>query len=200
MAVIAGAATPALAQSDGAYGRLDGDVLVTAGVGAALARGGPSLAVRSSALYLDTAGVYAAYADALGSSSAAVARSIACGVTLKPLFLARYASDFEHGPARLDLLIDSLAIDLGAFWQEPAGMGLASRPGLEAALGIDVPLLGQATGPYVEIRGALRWRAEDLDGRGNASLAERGALLSISLAWHHVVGAHVVDLGDRSRR
>jgi hypothetical protein len=197
---IAVTTTPVFAQSDGAYGRLEGDVLVTAGVGAALAQGGPSFAARGSALYLDTGGVYVLYTDAFGAGGPAVARSVACGLSLKPLFLARYASNLERGPARLDLLIDSIGIDLGTFWHAPAGMGLMSRPGLEIGLGVDVPILGRATGPYIEARGALRWREEDLDGHAKAPILSRGALLSIAIAWHHVIGAGVVDLGDESRR
>src|SRR4051794_35197910 len=103
-----GFASAAAAEGDGAYGRLEGDVLLTAGAGVALAQGGPALAARGSVLYLGTAGAFVQYADALGSHEPTVARSFACGLSVKPLFLARYASNLENGPPRLDLLIDSL--------------------------------------------------------------------------------------------
>ncbi|MEI2687854.1 MAG: hypothetical protein V9G14_17700 [Cypionkella sp.] len=79
--------------------------------------------------------MYLHYADALRHAKARrVARSFAAGLELAPLFLARYASDLERGPARLDLLLDSIALGVGAFWDEPRGGPFGARPGLEIAL------------------------------------------------------------------
>lgn len=191
---------PAAARADGAYGRLDGDLELRASAGAALAEGGPALAASAAVLYLGTAGVYAHYADALDRGAAPVARSFAAGVHLQPMFLGRYASDLERGPPRLDLLLDSIGLGVGAFWSAPRGRGLVDEPGLELALSIAFPVLPDATGPFLDLRGALRWRAADLAGDGPGDLVAQGALLSLTLGWHHVVTGHVVDAGDAVER
>lgn len=199
LAALALLAAPASAWADdGLYGRFDGDLELHGGAGAAFAEGGPSLAVGLAALYLSTVGVYGHYTDALGSGAPHVIRSIATGIHVAPLFLARYASNFERGPAHLDLLVDSLGLEVGAFWDQPRGQPWASRPGLEIALGLAIPILGRATGPYVGLRAALRWRDADLTGApgGGDSVLDRGALLSLTLDWHHVVRTHIVDAGD----
>ncbi|XXX81162.1 hypothetical protein WMF30_20600 [Sorangium sp. So ce134] len=196
LAALAGAST-ARADGDGAYGRLDGDLDLRAGAGASFASGGPALCAHGAAAYLSTAGLYAHYTDALGAQGATVARSIAGGVFLQPLFLGRYASDLELGAPWLDLLIDSVALGVGSFWEAPPGGGLRSEPGIELALSLDVPLLGHATGPFLGVRGALRWRGPALEGDASPRDEQR-ALLSIALSWHHVVPAHIVDAGDRA--
>lgn len=191
------AAAPARADNDGLYGRFEGDLGLRLGAGAALAAGGPMLAVEAGARYLCTAGVYLHYADALATSGPRVRRSIAAGVDLAPLFLARYAINAERGPARLDLLLDSLAFGVGAFWDEPRLGPWATKPGVEITLGFAVPFLPRATGPYLGLRAALRWRDADLVRHsGGPDVVERGALLSLTLGWHHVVRTHLVDLGD----
>jgi hypothetical protein len=193
-------AAPASARgADGLYGRFDGDLELRAEAGAAFADGGPSLAAGVAALYLSTVGVYAHYTDALGSGAPLVSRSIATGLHVAPFFLARLATDAEHGPAHLDLFVDSFALEIGTFWDQPRGGGWASRPGLELAVGVAFPILGRATGPYVGLRAALRWRDADLTGGpgGSSSVLDRGALLSLTLGWHHVVRTHLVDAGDR---
>lgn len=201
-ALVAVAAAPAAARAedDGAYGRLDGDLELRASAGTALASGGPALAAGAAALYLGTAGIYMHYADALGRDASPVERSIAAGVHLQPLFLGRYASDLERGPPRLDLLLDSFGLGVGAFWDAPRGLGLTGEPGLELALSVAFPALPDATGPFLGLRGALRWRAVDLAGTGSGDLVAQGALLSLTLGWHHVVTGHLVDAGDRIDR
>lgn len=193
------------AESDGLYGRFDGDLTLHAGAGLALMKSGPGLAARLEALYLSSAGIYGHYADALGDQHADVARSIAVGLTLEPLFLGRFATDLERGPARLDLFVDSLALQLGAFWHAgspSAGGSFADVPGVELALAMGFPLFADATGPYIDVRAALRWRSVDLRSYApeGANLFDRGAVLSVSLAWHHVIAAHIVDAGDRASR
>ncbi|WP_437978133.1 hypothetical protein WMF11_16600 [Sorangium sp. So ce295] len=196
LAALAGAST-AHAEGDGAYGRLDGDLDLRAGAGASFADGGPALCARGAAVYLSTAGLYAHYTDALGAEGAPVARSIASGVFIQPLFLARYASNLERSAPRLDLFIDSVALGVGSFWEAPPGAGLAAEPGLELSLSLDVPLLGDATGPFLGLRGALRFRGPELSGDDGPRDAQR-ALLSVTLGWHHVLRAHLVDAGDRA--
>lgn len=194
-------AAPARAQrrDDGLYGRFEGDLTLRLHAGAAFAAGGPAFAAHASAIYLCTAGLYVHYTDALGADHPSVTRSLATGVHLAPLFLLRYASDAERGPAHLDLLLDSLAVELGASWDAPRGGPWAARPGLELAMELTVPILGRATGPYLGVRGALRWRDADFRwGAGGHDPIDRGALLSLTFGWHQVVRAHIVDPADRS--
>lgn len=189
------ATASARAEGDGVYGRLDGDLELRAEAGAGFASGGPALAAGASALYLSTAGVYAHYTDALGSGGADVTRSIAAGLILQPFFLARYSSDFEHGPAILDLFVDSFGLEIGSFWAAPRGLGLRAAPGLELAATLAVPLLGRASGPFLTVRGALRLRQDDA-----ASAVDRAGLLSLTLSFHQVIPIHLVDAGDRTAR
>ena len=186
----------ARAADDGAYGRLEGDVAIEARAGAAFAAGGPALAAELGAVYLATAGLYAHYTDGLGSDGADVERSIAVGVTLRPIFWARYARGMEGGPARLDLLIDSFGLGLGVFWDGQEG-DANEEPGLELALGLTIPFLEDASGPHIGVRGALRWRAVDLAGHGDGDIIDRGALLSLTLGWHQLLDIHLVDFRDR---
>jgi hypothetical protein len=187
-------------EPDGVYGRLDGDLDLRLGAGVAVAKGGPQLAASVSALYMSTAGLYVHYTDALGSEGPAVIRSIATGVTLEPLFLGRYALDLERGPARLDLFLDSISLQMGAFWDLPRGSAFARDPGFEFALGFGFPILPRATGPVIGVRGALRFGAPALAGEANGNIIDKGALLSITLSWRHILPMNIVDAGDRAMR
>jgi hypothetical protein len=196
--VAAAPAAPARADAgDGFYGRIDGDVELRLHAGAAFAAGGPALAASVTALYLSTAGVYAHYTDAAGSGAPRVARSLSAGVHFAPFFLARAAVNAQRGPAFTDLLVDSFAFELGAVWSGPRGQPWGEVPGLEAALGLAVPILARATGPFVGLRAALRWRPSDFVVGLPSSVAERGGVLSLTLGWHHVLRGHIVDAGDR---
>ena len=209
-ALVLTTSAPARAQGagDGVYGRFEGDLELRGHLGAAFAGGGPALAAQLTAVYLSTAGVYVHYTDAAGSDRPAVTRSISAGVHLQPLFLARGGINAERGPAFVDLLIDSFAFELGAVWTAtrppspgpPPGPQASwdDHPGLEAALAIGLPLFARATGPYVGLRGALRWRPVDFVAGGPpTSIVDRGAVLSLTLGWHQVLRAHLVDSGDR---
>lgn len=193
------ASAPALGADDGVYGRLDGDLELRVAGGAAFAKGGPALAASVAALYLGTAGIYAHYTDALGSDAPIVERSIAAGLHLQPLFLARYATDAERGPAYLDLVLDSFGFEIGAFWDAAPNGPLRPDAGLDVALTAALPILPRATGPWIGVRAALRWRAHDLT-LPKGDVADRGAVLSLTLGWHHVLRTHLVDAGDRRRR
>lgn len=182
---------------DGMYGRVAGDLDLRAHAGVAVASGGPALAANLAAVYLATVGVYLHYTDALGSQAPAVGRSLAAGVHLAPAFVVRGALNAEHGPAFLDLLVDSFAFELGSVWSAPRIVGWSATPGLEAALGFDIPLAARATGPFLGVRGALRWRPEDFGPSASSNVVDRGAVLSITLGWHQVIRSHVVDVGDR---
>lgn len=187
------------AGEDGAYGRLAADLALELAAGPAFAEGGPSLLVEAAAVYLATAGGYARYIDGLGSPGPIASRSIAAGVWMRPLFLARFASNHERGPARLDLLLDSLGLGLGAFWAAPQTSGLARDPGLELSFGLDLPIVASATGPFIGLRGALRLRPRDLTAESRDLLAS-GAFVALTFAWHHLVGPSIVDAGDARAR
>lgn len=188
------------AEGDGLYGRLDGDLDLRLEAGGAFARGGPALAAGVTALYLQTAGLYAHYTDALGSAGPAVTRSVAVGALVTPLFLARYGKDMQYGGPYPDMLLDSIGLELGAFWDAPRGGGLGPIPGLEIAAVASVPLFPRASGLFVGLRGALRFRDNAMSGGAPGDLLDRGAVLSVTLSWHQLVLVHLVDAGDELPR
>lgn len=189
---------PATARADdGVYGRFEGDLLLSAGAGAGLAAGGPSFAAEGRALFLSSVGPYLAYADGFGSEGPDVARRLGAGVSVAPLFLARYASDAERGPAWLDLFVDSLALDAGVAWLAPAGGTLDETPGLELAVALAVPLGAHATGFFLEPRLALLLSDAALRGDPRGPLPDAQAAVTLTLAYHAIVASHLVDAGDR---
>jgi hypothetical protein len=190
-------AEPAENVTDGVYGRFDGDLGLSLGAGAAVGPDGPNAAFIGRVIFFETAGFYTAYTDAFGQSDVALQRSIGVGVTLRPFFIPRWSLDLEHGPAILDLTIDGIGFDLGVLWAAGPDGAFADHPGMEAALGTEVPLLGQASGPFVGVRGALRWGPAELASHREDGL--RPALF-FTLAWHTLVDAHIVDVGDRRMR
>jgi hypothetical protein len=193
-------AAPAAADTtDGTYGRLQGDLDLSIGAGPALARGGPTAAAYARAMYMSTVGLYAAYNDALGSDRP-VQRSASAGIGLRPLFLPRWGYDLERGPATLDLALDSFTLDVGALFAAHRGGTAGATPGFEIAIGTEVPLLGRAAGPWIGLRGALGWRADELASRGEPSAQPTRASASLTLSWHTIVDAHIVDARDRSFR
>jgi hypothetical protein len=190
----------AFAADDGVYDRLSGDLDLRIGAGVAFGRGGPSFAATAAAVYLSTAGIYVHYADALGRDDPAVSRSIATGLHVQPVFIARYVSNAERGPPHLDLLIDSLAFEVGAFWSAQRDKSFDDEPGVEIALGAGIPILPRSNGPWIDVRGALRWRAIDQRQPGTGDVFDRGGLLTMTLGWHQVARVHLVDAGDIVRR
>ena len=183
--------------TDGAYGRFDGDLNLSLAAGATVGPGGPSAAVLGRALFFESAGVYAAYTDALGRAQAPLPRTLAAGITLRPLFIPRWALDLQRGPAILDLALDAIGFDFGIVWPAAPNGSFTERPGVEAALGTEVPILGRANGPFLGVRGALRWRASELAWRAEPPLEP---VLFLTLAWHGIVDANIVDVGDRRMR
>jgi hypothetical protein len=195
--IFAAGAEPEENVADGVYGRFDGDLDFSLAAGATVGPTGPTAAVIGRALFFQTAGLYTVYTDALGRSDVALPRSLGAGVTLRPFFIPRWALDLEHGPAILDLTIDAIAFDLGVLWPANSQGAFTERPGMEAALGTEVPILGSASGPFLGARGALRWRTAELAGHDNAALKPA---LFLTLAWHALLDAHIVDAGDRRLR
>ena len=183
--------------SDGAYGRFDGDVTLAGGLGVSLAKHEVGGAFGARALFLSTAGPWLAYADGFEQDGAKTLRSAAFGVSVAPLFPGRYASNLEQGPAFLDLMLDSVAIDLGAFFSESPKAGWAHDPGLDLGVSLSVPLGDNASGLFVDLRGSARWTASALGPGEHGDFLDRGASLTLMLAFHDVVATHLVDVFDR---
>lgn len=159
---------------DGVYGRFDGSLTLGASLGAELEDGEPRGAVKVSAHYLWTAGVYARYSDAFGSNDERPVRVVSLGIDARPVFLPRFARDLEHGPALLDLTLDSVSLNAGAYFAQPVRGAFGDERGFEAGVGFGVPLLAQAQGLWLEARAERRF-------------ADRGAnawLFTLSLAYH----------------
>lgn len=188
------------ADVDGSYGRVEGDLLFVGDVGAAVALGGVGLETHVSLLYLSTAGGYFRYVEAFGNEDAPYARLLAVGFDLRPLFLGRYALDLERGPAHLDLFVDSLSLVIGPTWTaSPITAEFEAAPGIELGVGIEVPLLPSASGPYLGVLGLARWGPHDIDGTANANFLERGSSVVFTFSWHQIFDANLVDLRDPPR-
>ncbi len=198
-----GLLTPAIAHAtddDGAYGRYDGDLDLRIGAGAAFMQEGPAFSAFGSAMLLSSAGVYVNYLDAFDESRK-VPRSISAGVVIEPMFLARTAFNLEIGSGRLDLLIDSFAIGLGAYWTIPKLPTTPyNDPGIEFSLGFGLPFLPRASGPVLGVKAALRASPAAMAGTEKFGLMEQGAYLSLTLAWRQLVTTHLVDARDRAVR
>jgi hypothetical protein len=195
------AARPPSDKPDATYGRLDGDIGLVGGVGVAVGPRSPRAAVDLRLRYMETAGLFFTYEDgkAFGGSPEPV-RVLAGGLELRPLFIARWLTGRELTLPRVDLLLDSFGIELGGFFAQPVGGTLGERPGFQAGLGLEVPILPKASGPWIGLHGGLRWSDGVLGGDAVQGPADRAAFLSITLAWHQIVGSHVVDVNDRAPR
>ena len=156
------------ATGDGVYGRFDGDFDVSLELGAEYARNlDPNLG--ASLWYFWTVGLHAAHSFDIADRPDTIQRS-ALGLALRPLFLVRWSSDLESGPALLDLTLDSLALGLAAHWPHEA----PARAGPQAFASLGVPLFGTAAGPWLELRGFYRF----------PNSAENGAAIFAGLSWH----------------
>jgi len=198
---------PAVAAgADGAYGRLDGDLGLAVAVGVSEAFPGESLAARGGALYLQSAGIFVQYDDGLGMAAQPMARSLVAGLEVRPLFLGRFASDLEQGPAVLDLWLDSWSLGLGVLhvWggddcgaapDDPAPERVCGGFGMEGSTGFELPLLPRHDGPFVGLRLALRWPGDT----GSAAVEAPGptTLVTLTLGYRHLLDVHLVDAADR---
>ena len=162
-------------ESDGVYGRFDGDLDLglAAGANLSLTSKDVGAGARVNALWYFSAGPYLSYAERVSGGSESNRRA-GFGLELRPLFLPRWALDLERGPAFLDLTLDSLSFAVGAFVATPAEGDFGERRGVELSAGLGVPLLAEAPGPWLEVRALL-----DLPNDG-----PREALITISLAYH----------------
>ncbi|MBX3213934.1 MAG: hypothetical protein KF850_18005 [Labilithrix sp.] len=197
---VAGAEERARPRRDASHGRFDGDLGIAGAVGTTVGARGPRVGGDLRFRYLSTAGLFAAYEDGpVVGSKAEPRRVLALGVELRPLFLARWATGRHSGAPRLDLLVDSLALELGAVFVEPAGARFGARPGLQAGLGVELPFFATASGPFAALHGGVRWSDAALSGGPLDGPSDRALYLTIALGWQQLFGGHVVDLGDRRR-
>jgi hypothetical protein len=184
---------------DPSYGRIEGDLALVLGLGATVVPSGPRGEAELRIRYLESAGIFAAYEDGpLLGGSAEPQRVLVTGLEVRPLFLYRWLQGHETQRAWLDLTLDSLGLEVAAIWSQPSGASFASQSGLQAGLGLEVPILPHATGPWVGLHGGLRWSQAAIESGATSSPDDRSAFLAITLAWHQIVATHLVDLGDRA--
>jgi hypothetical protein len=184
---------------DPSYGRIEGDLALVLGVGATVVPSGPRGEAELRLRYLESAGIFAAYEDGpLLGGSAEPQRVLVTGLEVRPLFLYRWLQGHETQRAWLDLTLDSFGLEIAAVWSQPSGSSFASQQGLQAGLGLEVPILPHATGPWIGLHGGLRWSQAAIESGTTSSPDDRSAFLAITLAWHQLVATHLVDLGDRA--
>jgi len=170
--------------ADGVYGRFAGDLDLGLGMGVEADGDDARGAARLSLHYFSTLGITLAYADALSDGATRSRRLFGVGVDVRPAFIPRWSNDRERGPAFVDLTLDAISLGVGAFWAEPRGGSFGDERGLEASLGLGLPLFGRAEGLWLEARAIGRWRdpahapGERADGVGLAVLSWHTLILS----------------------
>jgi hypothetical protein len=184
---------------DATYGRVEGDLTLVAGAGGVLASRGPRAEVELRLRYLESIGIFAAYEDGpLLSSQADPSRFVLAGAEVRPLFLFRWLKGHETSHPVLDLVLDSIGLELGAAFAQPPGMPFGSRPGVGVGLGFEVPMLGRASGPWLGLRGGLRWSEEAMATGTVRGADDRSVYAALTVAWHQVFAAHAADAGDEA--
>ena len=181
---------------DGSHGRFEGDLAVVVGAGATIGPRAPRGTLDVRLRYLSSAGVFATYEDGFGGS--VPRRALALGLEVRPLFLARWGTNHEIGTRpRVDLIIDSIALEVGALFSEPAGTKFLGRRGLQAGIGVAFLFFDRGTGPFVAMHGGCRWSDNALGGGPIEGPGDRALFLTLEVSWQQLFGGHIVDLGDR---
>lgn len=178
--------SPSWAGGDTTYGRVEGALEIAPGVGATLASYGARPTFELRGRYLSMAGAFLTYEEGF-AKTVDPRRLISTGIELRPLFWARWLQGREIGQATLDLLVDSFALELGAFFAEPPGRGFASRMGLQAGLGLELPLFGRAEGLFLTAHGGGRFSDGWASAEAPLSGRERAAFVTFGLAWHELL-------------
>ena len=151
VALFLASAAPLRAQAqegpgDGAYGRLDGDVMLSFGLGGGPVVGSdPDTAAAAflgefRARYLDMVGVL--IAPELRIGDAGEEGRLVAAVELRPLWPIRFFLNGFSGNEWLDLFIESVSAEVGVAilpLQGRAGEGVGA--GLALGFGLDVPIL-----------------------------------------------------------
>lgn len=173
------ASWPPPPESDGVYGRLGGNTDLSLKLGGLLSQSQFSGSVGFSAHYYSLVGATLDYSESL-SGDAATLRSFSVGSELRPLFLPRWILGTERGPAWLDLTLDSVCVGFGAYFAHESPPRDNLR-GVWLSLGLGVPIVGRADGPWLEVRELRRW-----PDRGANGLEAQNALL-VYLSWHELL-------------
>jgi hypothetical protein len=178
-AALWGASATARAEpiGDGVYGRLDGTIDLGVAAGVELEKDEPRGALRMSGHYWWTAGGYVRYSDGFGSNDARPLRALGFGADLRPLFLPRFALDLQHGPAWLDLGLDSLSLNAGAYFAQPSSGSFGDERGFDLGLGLGVPLFAEAAGLWLDLRAERRFADRD----------SSAWLLTLALSYHALI-------------
>jgi hypothetical protein len=190
------------ASAEPSHGRVDGDLTVVVGAGATVVPQGVRPEGELRLRYLETAGLFTTYEEAALFQGAAAEpqRVLALGGELRPLFLGRWLTGYETRRVRLDLALDSLGLELAAVFAQRPGGPFGSDLGLQLGLGLELPLLEQPSGPWIGLHGGVRWSDASLASGVVHGAADRAAFLAVTLAWHELVVAHLVDVGDQAPR
>lgn len=197
IALVAAVVAPASALAqDGVYGRLRGDLVLSVEVlGGASSRAAGTHALGSVAVrarYLDMTGVALGYDRSFGGERH---DALWAAVDFRPVFLARFAYDLARGPRWLDLMLDSIGVELGAAWIRP-GEALQNGGGFGLVVGTGVELpLAWSNGRGLTLRLAARWidaPAYNAQGTGASDGAFEfgGGLVLRTITRAGLVGAH----------
>jgi hypothetical protein len=188
-------------EEEPSHGRIDGDVTLVAGLGAAATPRGMRGAADLRLRYLDTAGIVATYEEGgIFDATTEPQRVLTAGFELRALFLGRWLQGYETRSTGADLVLDSFGLELAAVFAQHAGGPFAADMGVQAGLGLEVPLLGRASGPWIGLHGGVRWSDAALASGAVRDANDRAGFVALTLAWHQIFQAHVVDLGDRAPR
>lgn len=141
---------------DGVYGRFDGPFALA--LGASLEAAPTSGALRPGAAgalrFYQTAGIGVGYSQAVMTEDP-LERSLGVSFLLEPLFLVRWSRDGQWGRAFWDLLVDSLSLSGGVLLAEPRGGTFGDAAAFRGGLGLGLPLLARASGPWLRLGGQL---------------------------------------------
>lgn len=154
------------------YGRFEKDLVLSAELVAGTVRGadgawraGGDLTLR--ARYLQMLGVALGYLRALGGDRG---DALWLGVDFRPAFFARINYNMQQGPRWLDLMLDSIGVEIGAAWIRPGEpLGAGSGFGGVFGAGVELPLHWRDGGGAVMLRLGARWilaSAWDAQGTG----------------------------------
>jgi hypothetical protein len=183
---------------DTSYGRLEGDSAIAISAGAAFDVRGVRGAIDVRYRYLHSAGVFLGYEEGFGGGAEPLRLGIA-GFELRPLFLARWLQGKEIGSPYLDLLIDSIGFELGAFVAQPEFGDFGSSAGLSFGIGLEFPFLPHAWGPFLAVHAAFRWSREALSAADTTTVDVRAFVVTVAFGYQAVFGSHVIDMGDVRR-
>ncbi len=186
----------ARAAGDTTYGRIEGDLELAPGIGATASSYGVRPSIELRARYLSMAGLFVTYEESFGQRTSP-ARLVATGVELRPLFVARWFQGLESGRPTLDLLVDSFGLELGAFFAQPASGAFGARMGLQAGLGLELPLFGEGEGLFLTAHGGGRFSdgalyAAPIAPPSGGVEPERAAYFTLGLSWHEIVQAGIL--------